>query len=143
MRYPIRAIVAIAVVVFLQLGTSAPEQTGKNGSAAAKNTEPPVLSLRLFSPAHSFPADGPIEIQAELRNEGGQTVLVCRNLDVRLDNSVPCAWKFRIREVTGGGPLGGCGSVGVRFSAPKDGFASLAYQELDCTRAGIFLQHTR
>jgi hypothetical protein len=78
------------------------------------------LSLRFTQPEHSFASDGPFEIVAELRNEGSQTILVCRDISIGADNSEPCAWKLSVRDAIGRElPGPGCVSVEDRGVALK------------------------
>jgi hypothetical protein len=71
-----------------------------------------TLSLHFTQPAHSFTPDEPFEIGATLKNEGSQTILVCRDIKTGPGNSQPCAWEFSVRDAAGGylpGP--GCQSA--------------------------------
>jgi len=70
------------------------------------------LSLHFTQPTHSFTPDEPFEIEAILKNGGGQTILVCRDINIGPGNSQPCAWEFSVRDAAGGylpGP--GCQSA--------------------------------
>ena len=82
------------------------------------------ISLHFVKPTHSFTVDGPIEVQAELKNEGSQTVLVCRDLSVGGNNSQPCAWEFNIHDASGRTlPGPGCSSASDRGWISRDDFA--------------------
>jgi hypothetical protein len=70
------------------------------------------LSLHFTQPTHSFTPDESFEIEAILKNEGAQTILVCRDIKIGPGNSQPCAWEFSVRDAAGGylpGP--GCQSA--------------------------------
>jgi hypothetical protein len=98
--------------------------TNYDSIEASQSTNSTVLSLRFVRPTHSFAADGPIEIQAVLKNEGSQTILVCRDLRVGTDNSQPCAWEFSVRDASGRNlPGPGCASMADRGWTSRDDFA--------------------
>jgi hypothetical protein len=82
------------------------------------------LSLRFIDPAHAFASDAALEVEVELRNEGTQTVLVCRDLRLMFGNAVPCAWEFSVRYPAGGEPHEGCASAADKGFIPKGDFAS-------------------
>jgi hypothetical protein len=91
---------------------------------ASQTRHATIISLRFVKPTHSFAAGEAIEIQAELKNEGGDSILVCRDLGVGVDNSQPCSWEFSVRDASGRylpGP--GCRSDADRGWVSKDDFA--------------------
>ena len=70
------------------------------------------LSLHFTQPTHSFTPGEPFEIEAILKNEGSQTILVCRDINIGAGNSQPCAWEFSVRDATGHElPGPGCSSA--------------------------------
>jgi hypothetical protein len=90
---------------------------------ASQSTNAAVLSLRFVKPSRSFAANGAFEIQAELKNEGTQTVLVCRELRAGFGSDEPCDWEFSIRDASGRG-LPGVRWAGDRVVTSRDDFAT-------------------
>jgi len=64
-------------------------------------------------------------IQAELKNEGTQPVLVCRDLSVRVDNSQPCAWQFAVLAANTSNQRPGCATAADGLPPTTENFASL------------------
>jgi hypothetical protein len=75
--------------------------TKQDSIKASESANSTVISLRFVRPSQSFAPDGAIEIQAELKNEGTQTILVCRDLSVGVGNSEPCSWEFSVLDASG------------------------------------------
>ena len=56
------------------------------------------ISVRLRQPSGPFAAGEPIRVLAELSNDGNQTLLVCRDVDITSDF---CHWEFESRDASG------------------------------------------
>ena len=125
MRTPLQAKIILVAFLLQLLSLSLDQSTWKNYNAveASQNTNPVVLSLHFVGPSHSFAANGAFEIRAELKNEGTQTVLVCRELRAGFGGDEPCNWEFSIRDASGR-RLPGVRWAGDRVVTSRDDFTT-------------------
>lgn len=131
MRTPFIA-TAILTIALLPVLTFSSAQSLSRKSPSSETPEDRTttdLSLRFIEPAHAFASDAALELEVELKNNGAQTVLVCRDLNVGAVNSRPCAWEFSVRYPPGREPHEGCAYAVDRGFGPKDDFATVLIKD--------------
>jgi hypothetical protein len=127
MRTRLIATVIFTVALLPALTLRSAQSPARNiqSAEAPQHATSTDLSLRFIEPAHAFASDAELEVEVELKNEGSQTVLVCRNLDVGVGNSRPCSWEFPVRYPPGREPHSGCESAADGGYRPNDDFSSI------------------
>ena len=86
--------ISAAILVVLALGIAVAQQT-KQPHFATSDTG---ISVHLHQPHGSFVAGQSVQVQVNLYNEGKQTLIVCRKLEV---GNQSCFWDFEMRDASG------------------------------------------
>jgi hypothetical protein len=129
-RFIATAILTIALLPVLAFSAGRSLSRKFQSSETPPDRTTPNISLRFIEPVHPFASDAALEVEVELKNEGTQTVLVCRELSVRAGNSRPCAWEFSVRYPPGREPHEGCGyAVDSWPGRPWDDFATVLIKD--------------
>lgn len=106
-----------AFLVFVMCGAMT-QGISQSSSIEARNQG---ISAHCVQPQHAFGTKDSIPLRVEVTNEGEQTLLMCRDLDIASDF---CNWDFEVYDASGR-PVSGWKMVGDRVEGHTHAFPNV------------------